>query len=427
MADRFAGWERSECLGVPVLTCSDERRKTFRVTLLLRRPLDASAAARFLIPRLLVQGTLRDPDRPALLRRMERLYGASALPGLVKLGESQVLSFSLDAVAGAVLPGAPDQLGEGLHLLGDLLTRPRLEGAAFPPAVFAREREQAVAEVRALADDKGAYAAERAVAELCAGEPYARPEHGGLQALEACTAAGTEAARLELLAHGEALLLAAGALPAEGIAAHAGQLLSGFPTRLPQLVPPPVLVAARAPRRVCERMPLRQGKLALLFRFPSPSTADGWIGRRLFASLLGGGPHSRLFTELREKRSLCYYAHAAPDRHKPVLFVHIGLDPAAAPAAEAEILRIRAELAAGGFSAQEFATAKAQAISALRSVDDSLASRIAFVADQWWAATDRDPATQADAYARATPGQVVAAVAGMHYDGSYLLAPEAAP
>ena len=151
------------------------------------------------------------------------------------------------------------------------------------------------------------------------------------------------------------------------------------------------------------------------------------IGRRLFASLLGGGPHSRLFTELREKRSLCYYAHAAPDRHKPVLFVHTGLDPAAAPAAEAEILRASAELAAGGFSAQEFATAKAQAISALRSVDDSLASRIAFAADQWWAATDRDPATQADAYARATPGQVVAAVAGMHYDGSYLLAPEAAP
>ena len=80
MADSFAGFSLARVGEVPVLWRADERFKTLRVSLCLQRPLDERAAARSLLPMLMLQGTSRDPDRPALAKRMERLYGASAAP-----------------------------------------------------------------------------------------------------------------------------------------------------------------------------------------------------------------------------------------------------------------------------------------------------------------------------------------------------------
>jgi predicted Zn-dependent peptidase len=426
MSERFAGFARCEVRGVPVLWRVDDRFKTMRVTLSARRPLDRTAAARSLLPALLLQGTTRDPDRPALARRMEAGYGAAVVPGTRKLGETHVLRLSLDAVAGRYLPGSPDQLGEGLRFLADYVASPRLDGEGFPAATFARERQHAVSAARALVDDRTAYASERAIAHACAGEPMAIPEYGGIPDLEALQREDPEVARADFLRRGQLWLVAMGALPRDRFLGEVEAFLADLPPREPATPAFPPDVPTRPPRQCVERVELQQSKLVQVLRLPWTDDPIVQVGRRLFVSMLGGGPHSRLFRRLREERSLVYYASAALERHKGLLSIQAGLDESAAAPAEAETLRQVGSLRSGDFTPDELDTARAGILSALQTVDDSVATRSEFTSEQWLFGADRTPAELAELYARAGRDEVVRGADGVWFDTSYLLAPTTA-
>lgn len=425
----FAGFQRTDIRGIPVLWRSDGRFKTLRCTAYLQRPLDRRAASRFMLPALLLQGTESDLDRPALMRRMQALFGAAVHPSSGKAGESHVLSLTVDTVSGACLPGRPDQLGEGLSLLSDLILRPRLERGGFPADVFAREQRQTANAIRTLRDDKGEYAMERAIECACEGEPMAIPEHGSLADVERMTPHQPEDARQDFLAHGRMWVVAMGDLPdAATLKAKIDSFLGQFPPRAVEPVPDPVVVERREPRRTVEHSELRQSKLVMVFRAPVVDDPRVRAGRNLFLSMFGGGPNSRLFVEVREKRSLAYYASASFDRHKSLMIVSVGLDGSAAPEAEAAVLEQLAEVQAGRCEPRELETARHMLLSSLRSVDDSIAARVRFTNDQWMSGTDRSPDQVAELCARATMADVVDGGAGIWLDHSYLLtdSPEAA-
>jgi predicted Zn-dependent peptidase len=426
MAEAFAGFRAAEVKGIPAFYLRDHRFKTFRLTLTMRRPLDERAAARSLLSSLLLQGTTTDPDRPTLARRMESLYGATVAPGTGKIGESHLLRFALDCVAGDYLPDKPDQLGAGLSFLGEILSQPRLDGDGFPEEVFVRERRQAADAVRALFDDKGAYAWHQAVVGACEGEPMAIPEHGGIEAIEALDRQAPEAARKDFLAHGEACVIAMGVLPQDDgqLVQEIGRFLDVLPSREPQPMP---RVTERQPserRSTIERADLQQSKLVLVFRVPCTQDSRLWMARRLFSNMLGGGPHSRLFREVREKQSLAYYAHCSMDRHKGLMFVQVGLDQEAAGAVGDETQKQIAQLQAGSFGADELETARAILLSGLATIDDSIASRMGFVEEQWVLGTDRTPESVAKVYQEITADEVARSLEGLWLDYSYLLAPK---
>jgi len=423
MSEQFAGFCRAEVCGVPVLWREDSRFKTFRFSLHARRPLDGRAAARSLLPGLLMLGTERDVDRPALSRRMESLYGAAVYPSGGKKGETHGYSLTLDAVAGRFLPGRPQQLSEGLSFLSDFLAHPQLENGGFPSSRFEREKREAVNAARALEDDKTAWAQQRTLSLACAGEPMAIPEDGGLEAIEALDCRDPEAARLDFLQRGEMWAVAMGAIDGAELCDRVESLLGALPERSPESISRPVEIAQRERRSVVERSVLQQSKLCLVMRLPQVDNIETWVGRKLFFSMLGGGSHSRLFREVREKQSLAYYVSATVDRHKGLALVQLGLDEASAEKAEAEILAQAQDLLQGNFDQQELDTARAGILSALESVDDSISQRCAFTSEQWLQEADRSPAQQAELYAAADRDQVIAGAEGLWLDYSYLLAP----
>jgi len=418
---RFAGFERIDIDGVPVLWRRDPRFKTFKLTFAARRQLDGRAAARALLPELLLQGTVRDPSRLALVRRMEALYGGLAVPSVAKVGETHVLQATVDSVAGAFLPGRPDQLGAGLALLADVLNRPRLCEGGFPDDVFLRERRNQANAVRAEFDDKGSYARRQAVTLCCEGEPMGIQEHGGLGAILALDRFAPERARLDFLRHGDPLLLAMGALD-DGVVDAAATWLEHLPERQPQTLPRTVEVGPRPHRTTLERADVGQGKLVMVLRFP-PAPASAWPARRLFTSLLGGGPHARLFKEVRERRSLAYSVAAGADRHKGLLLVAAGVDEAAAATVEDVVLREVEVLRQGRFSAEELQTAKAGIVSGLAAVDDSISARLAFTFERWLEGTDREPHEQAEVYLGLDAAAAAHGGDGLWLDHVYLLAP----
>lgn len=425
MSEAFAGFRAAQVKGIPTYHLRDLRFKTFRLTLTARRPLDQRAAARSLLSSLLLQGTTTDPDRPTLARRMESLYGATVAPGTGKIGESHMLRFALDCVAGDFLPDRPDQLAAGLSFLAEILSQPRLDGEGFPEGVFLRERRQAADAVRALFDDKAAYAWQQAVGRACEGEPMAIPEHGGVEAIEALDRCAPEAARRDFLANGQACVIAMGVLPEDDRQLLAGieAFLEALPRRSPQPVPAAIERPQSERRSNIERVDLQQSKLVLVFRVPLSEDSRLWMARRLLTNMLGGGPHSRLFREVRERQSLAYYAQCSMDRHKGLVFVQVGLDEKSAEAVEAETRKQLTELQSGRFTGEELETARAILLSGLATIDDSITSRMNFVEEQWVLGLDRTPEEIARNYAEITADEVAGSLDGIWLDYSYLLAP----
>lgn len=430
MVERFAGFERTEVNGWPVLTCRADRFKTFRMAMLWRRPLDDSLAGRALLPAMLQHGTAAWPDRPALARAKERAFGAQVGSALARHAESSIFWLHADAVAGDFLPGQPDQLAEVLSLLEEYALRPRLEpanggGEAFPKDVFDREQAQALAAARAVFDDKAAYARQQAVQAACEGEPYGLPDHGGEDAIAALDAAAPAAMLRDFRDHGERVCVAMGVLPAnfhEALAPLLGQLQAGEPGRLAAPVEP----ARREARSLRESAPMQQAKLVLVLRSLRARSPEELCALQTCLSLWGGGPHSRLFREVRENKSLCYYASAGGDANKGLVMVQVGCEGDSVGAVVAESMQQLTELQEGRFEDAELATTKAAIDGSLQAVDDSPGSRLHFTTEQWLRGFDDDPIARRQRFARVTREDVAEAARSIWLDYDYALLPEEA-
>ena len=82
-----------------------------------------------------------------------------------------------------------------------------------------------------------------------------------------------------------------------------------------------------------------QGKLTLGFRLDCELTNENLDALRLFNLIYGSSPVAKLFMNVREKLSLCYYCASRFDAIKGVLFVYSGVENDKMTVAEEEILR----------------------------------------------------------------------------------------
>jgi predicted Zn-dependent peptidase len=119
-------------------------------------------------------------------------------------------------------------------------------------------------------------------------------------------------------------------------------------------------------------MDVTQGKLALGFR-----TGGITAGHPDYPALLvcnamyGGTTNSKLFMNVREKLSLCYFASSMMDKLKGLLVVSSGVEFAKFQVARDEILAQLEAVRQGEFTQEELAAAKQALTGSLRACLDS--------------------------------------------------------
>ena len=96
--------------------------------------------------------------------------------------------------------------------------------------------------------------------------------------------------------------------------------------------------------------------------------------------IFGGGPYSRLFSNVREKMSLCYYCSASSVRAKGLLIVESGVEFKDAKKAQKEILNQLDVIKKGEFTDFEYESSLKSIKDSLMGYDDSQSSL-----DLWYA------------------------------------------
>ena len=125
-----------------------------------------------------------------------------------------------------------------------------------------------------------------------------------------------------------------------------------------------------APREYTEPMNVTQAKLVIGWRLGEAMEEPNPAALRVFASLFGGSTASKLFVNVREKLSLCYFASAIADVHKGVLLAYAGTEFDNVGRAKEEIFAQLAAIADGEITDEEMNAARADVKSALKSALD---------------------------------------------------------
>ena len=327
-----------------------------------------TASAWALLPAVLRRGTVRYPDLGALSAQLDRLYGASVDYTVRKKGENQCVGFVASFIDDSFAPGGEKLLEPAAELVGELICDPVTERGRFVSAYFDTEKTNLIDAIRSQINDKRDYAAARLLQEMCAGEPYGVSRLGDertaeklqMKKLYAQYGELISTARLELIYIGsaqldrvrQALAAAFSTLPRDGI------------RDIAAAVPHPARTEVRT---VTEEMDVTQGKLGMGFSCGSDDYSAVLLGNTLF----GGSSNSKLFLNVREKMSLCYYASSAYHRQKRLITVSSGIEFADYQRAYDEILRQLEAVQKGQLEDWELGGARSTLLNAYASMGDS--------------------------------------------------------
>ena len=281
-----------------------------------------SASASLLVP----AGAAADPeDRQGLSALWEELLHRGA-GGLDSRGQADAfdrlgVNRSIGAGArymrlGVVMPG--DRTGEALGLLFDTARRPRFDADSIAPA-----RDLALQAIESLRDDPR----ERAVLAARARRRAAPFDRSGLGVPDHLAAATrgdlVEQWRVRAVPEGS-ILAVAGAFDVDAALAALSTLVEGWTGRFEAPRP-----GGDAPRGYAHELDeSNQVQIIVLGDGPPEPDPDAWH-ERVVAAVLSGGMSGRLFTEVREKRGLCYAVSAGyrADADTGVVSAYVGTTP----------------------------------------------------------------------------------------------------
>lgn len=367
--------ERTIAPGVTLRAVQTKKFKTAMLSVTFLEPISAeTAASNALIPRVLRQGTQKHPDIQSLSVALDELYGGSIKPIVRKKGEVQCVGFWGSFLDDAFVPEETKILEEATQLLGALVLQPAGEGSGFLPAYVEREKGNLIDKIRSQINDKMQYALSKTRELMCEGEPYAVDKLGSEQAAQEITGETLYARYQSLLKTAPVCFYYAGSAEPDRVEAAFRSAFSALPKTERHPIPQTMTVAtpAGAVRRETEKMDVTQGKLVLGFRTGGAfRTAEAIAPAMLFQALYGGSTNSKLFLNVREKLSLCYFANSTLALSKGLLMVYSGVEFANFKKAEDEILAQLKACYTGDVTEEELEAARRSVVRSLRSTSDA--------------------------------------------------------
>ncbi len=360
--------------GIYLRCCTDTRFKMNCLTLQLVRPLcRQEASANALMSAVLLRGSEKHPDIRSITLRLDDLYGA-AVGSLVRcVGDYQTTGFYCGFTEDRFALGGDGILEPMMDFVGELLLQPRLEHGCFTESYVEGEKRNLLSAIEAKKNDKRSYAASQLMKQMCAKDPVGIPRLGEKEQVMDLTAKGLYHHYESILMDSRIELFYVGSQQPERVAELLLPLFQGM-DRNYQPLPAQTPFCDGGDTRRAETMDVTQAKLQMGFLGPGTINTPDFVPMQVLNSVFGSGMTSKLFMNIREKRSLCYDIGSAYIGGKGILTVGAGMDCNQAELVEQEVLRELENCRQGDITLQELESAKQALLSSLRSIPDSPSS-----------------------------------------------------
>ena len=415
--------------GVEGLFVKNERFNTTSISFNFYLPLKKETVAEnALLPFILTSCSEKYPSFSALNYKLNKLYGARLDASTEKYGDCQLLRMTVSVIDDRFTFDSDSLVKQASELLLGLIFSPSTQDGAFLESDVEREKRKAIEHIKGEIAEKRIYAKNRLLSEMFKGTPYGLPKCGTVEDVEKTDGKSLYKAWENMLSSAFVRVQVVGAsLPNrffEDIAEKFQNVKRNNITDCKFCLP---AKPTDKPKTVFEKMDVKQGKLVMGFSSEMYGDDDMSLPLMVMCDIFGGGPYSRLFSNVREKMSLCYYCSASSVRYKGLLTVDSGVETANAEKAQNEILNQLEIIKKGEFTDFEFDASVKSICDSLSTYYDSQNSL-----DLWYALKINNqnlysPKDIAEKIKKITREDVILAAKGVKLHTVYKLLPKEGP
>ncbi|MBR2133846.1 MAG: insulinase family protein [Eubacterium sp.] len=356
--------------GISVVSVKSDQFKTNEISVCLATELSDNASANAVLLSLLSRKCEKYPSLLSMNRRLSNLYGASITPAVFKSGECQVLRLSATCLDDRFSIDGESISFECAKLLCQMLFHPHLENGGFSSHDVEAEKRIILQKIEAEENEKRTYVLRKAEELMFEGEPYAIGRFGSKKQVKDVNCEDVFNAWKNLLSTAKIMITVVGTANPDELSAYITEELNNISRNYKPLKKAVFVEKADKVKEYMERIDVKQGKLVLGFRVNLKSDDELTSAMRTFTDVFGGGPYSKLFANVREKMSLCYYCSARYNRQKSAIMIQCGCNEENMDKAVNEILNQLEIIKKGDFD-EELASSKISLSDTLNSVNDA--------------------------------------------------------
>lgn len=411
--------------GVTLTALRTDKFKSSCLSLTLLAPMEkTTVTANALLPSVLRRGSRKHPDTQSVSAALDELCGGTLEVQVRRQGETQCVGFLGSFLDDAFSPDGTPILEPAAALMGELLLQPAIENGVFRADYVSGEGKNLADRIRAQVNEKRQYSIKRLTEQMCQGEPYGLDKLGFADEAASITPEQLWERYQTLLRTAPIALYYCGSAPVERVEQALTDALHGLPERT--VVPLSACdLAARTVKKVRvfeDAMDVTQGKLALGWRTGGITVrSEEYPALLVLNNVYGGTTTSKLFMNVRERLSLCYFASSILDIQKGLMLVSSGIEFDKYDQAREEILAQFQACVKGDFTDQELEAARRAEVSRLTSYEDSQGLLETYWQARVAAGVSQKPDELAQAVEQVTAEQVIAAAGKMELDTIYFL------
>ena len=363
--------------GVSLTAVQTNKFKSALLSVTLMTPLRKdTATVQALVPYVLRRGTEKHPDMNALSAAMDELYGGSIDPIVRKKGETHCVGFIGRFLDDAYALEGENILEQSAGLMADLLLSPALENGRFRREYVEGERTNHINRIRAQINNKRKYSIQGLVRAMFDKEASSTERFGDEESAKVITEESLWEAYQTLLSRARVEIYYCGSASLERVRdalSHALEKLPRREDRMELFCEVKAEPDHKEPKVVEEAMDVTQGKLVMGFRTGGIHIhSEEFPALLVFNVLYGGNTTSKLFMNVRERLSLCYFASTILEKTKGIMLVSSGIEFDKYEQARDEIMTQLENCQKGEIEEWELVSAIRSIVSGMRAMVDSL-------------------------------------------------------
>jgi predicted Zn-dependent peptidase len=404
--------------GIGFTSIIDSKFKTCSIAVYFLTELSAeTAAVNNLAASILTVSNSRYRTYAALSEKLSELYGAGLSSSTRKKGDAQTLCIKASWLSNKYAIDGEDIGGEMRELLRECLFAPNAENGTFDENSFRIVQKDLLDKISSELNDKRAYALMQAAKTAYRGEPAATSSYGVREAALAAGPQDVYRAYKELLRTAQIEVYYVSPEKDDSFA-------EMFRESFKNIEREPRAVAFRnhSPLKTevetaSEEFDVNQCKAVLAFKTDS----DDRYALKMLSIIYGEMPFSKLFLNVREKLSLCYYCTSSSVSVKGSFFVDIGVERSNIEKAKAEILAQLEEIKNGNITDEEISSSLMALDNAVLQIGDTPSSYIGWYFDCF---CDNDLITPEEHFKRfteVTKERIIQAARSLRPDSIYLM------
>lgn len=383
--------------------------------------LKETAAREALLFEVLTRGTEKYPTLRDINIHLDDCYGMSLATECTKSGADHVTGFSLSMLANSCVYDESDLTGAAIDMIDQIVNHPVMQDGLLSESYTEQEKEKLCEKIEAQILRKARYAISRCGEIMCEGEKAGVPTYGSIDDVRAITSKTLTDCYNSLLNSARIEIYCVGSFTSSELETLGGVFAScASDVRESEKIQISKDIAEV--RTFEEVKAVTQATMAMGFRLGRGlDECANMSDVVMMNAVFGGGTVSKLFMNVREKMSLCYFCQSACALRSGTMYVVTGVEAANIEKTKSAVLDQLGEIAKGNITDEEFEYSKMEIRNGLRAVSDSPAAIESWYLGRMLAEIDTDPEKEIEKILAVTREDIAASASAVKLDTVFVL------